>query len=87
MVYSQWLWQLPQTALYLDILITGYYFILICNLEQFENKLLTCLVTQDKYPLFNSGHGHETWTPPPFSGTYNYTVTNKVLTHIEVILG
>ncbi len=45
MVYSHWLWQLPQTALYLDIIITGYYVIHICNLEQFENKV-TYLLTQ-----------------------------------------
>ena len=44
MVYSHWLWQLPQTALYLDIIINGYYVMHICNLEQFENKV-TYLLT------------------------------------------
>ena len=44
MVYSHWLWQLPQTALYLDIIITGYYVIHICHLEQFEDKV-TYLLT------------------------------------------
>ena len=45
MVYScHWLWQLTQTALYLDIIIIDYYVIHICNLEQFENKV-TYLLT------------------------------------------
>ena len=45
MVYSHWLWQLPQNALYLDIIITGYIlvpmlytFIISSNLDK---KLLT----------------------------------------------
>ncbi len=45
MVYSHWLWQLPQTALYLDIIITGYYVLHNCNLEQFENKVIYLLTT------------------------------------------
>ncbi len=45
MVYSHcWLWQLPLTALYVDIFITDYYVIHIYNLEQFENKV-TYLLT------------------------------------------
>ncbi len=47
MVYTHWLSQLPQTALYLDIIITGYYVIHICNLEQFGNKVTYLLTSSE----------------------------------------
>ncbi len=53
MVYSHWLRQLPQTALYLDIIITGYYLIHICNLEQFENTV-TYLLTYFEWHIFSA---------------------------------
>ena len=53
MVYSHWLWQLPQTALYLDIIITDYYVIHICNLEQIENKVTYLLYLVSRFRFYD----------------------------------
>ncbi len=38
--YSHWLWQLTAIDCFvLDIIISDYFVIYMCNLEQFENKV------------------------------------------------